>query len=167
MQKLKSALRKVTDFNLDARIPLITLLCFGAIVWGLNTLPYVIIFLNWLFLVFSVFVVIQSIKTGNWTKPVKKWQKSVRPSRTLIQRGNNLHRIQRRSIPQCIQRKSNRQRIQWETESRERLKHPWIGIHVKKWVTLNTYLAGEALVFEYRAKSNPTQRRYLFPVEIT
>ena len=72
MQKLKSALRKVNDFNLDARIPLVTLLCFGAIVWGLNTMPHVILFLNWLFLVFSIFVVIQSIKTGNWTKPVKK-----------------------------------------------------------------------------------------------
>ena len=72
MQKLKSALRKVNDFNLDARIPLVTLLCFGAIVWGLNTMPHVILFLNWLFLVFSVFIVIQSIKTGNWTKPVKK-----------------------------------------------------------------------------------------------
>ena len=72
MQKLKSALMKVNDFNLDARIPLVTLLCFGLIVWGLNTLPYAVIFLNWLFLVFSVFVVIQSVKTGNWTKPVKK-----------------------------------------------------------------------------------------------
>ena len=72
MQKLKSALRKVNDFNLDARIPLVTLLCFGFIVWGLNTLPYVILFLNWLFLAFSVVIVIKSIKSGNWIKPVEK-----------------------------------------------------------------------------------------------
>ena len=72
MQKLKSALKKVNEFNLDARIPLVTLLCFGAFVWGLNTMPHVILFLNWMFLMFSIFVVIQSIKTGNWTKPVKK-----------------------------------------------------------------------------------------------
>ena len=72
MQKLKSALRKVNDFNLDARIPLVTLLCFGVIVWGLNTLPYVTLFLNWLFLAFSVVIVIKSIKSGNWSKPVEK-----------------------------------------------------------------------------------------------
>ena len=72
MKKLKSALRKVNDFNLDARIPLVTLLCFGVIVWGINTLPYVIVLLNWLFLTFSMVIVIKSMKSGNWTKPVKK-----------------------------------------------------------------------------------------------
>ena len=71
MQKLKSALRKVNDFNLDARIPLVTLLCFGVIVWGLNTFPYVILFLNWLFLAFSAIIVMKSMKTGNWTKSIK------------------------------------------------------------------------------------------------
>ena len=35
----------------------------------------------------------------------------------------NRHRIQRRSNPQCIQ---------GETESRKRLKHSWNGIHVKE-----------------------------------
>ena len=72
MQKRNSSLKKGIDFNLDARIPLVTLLCFGVFVWGLNAMPYVIFFLNWLFLVFSVLIVIKSIKTGNWTKPVEK-----------------------------------------------------------------------------------------------
>jgi hypothetical protein len=49
-----------------------------------------------------------------------------------VYRGNRSAVYTGRTDPHLIQRRSNRQCIQRETESRKRLKHPWFGIHVKE-----------------------------------